>query len=212
MSEEESEQRKTPSRSENTERFTKDQAEKKGVNPVLYVAGLTLVVVTMAAGVFYTSASLSTSSAEASTQTASAAAERATSCSTGAFLNPTAKGAEEVTDVNGVVKLPIADFADGKARFYSYCVDGKLVPFFIVRGSDGIIRAAFNACDACYMQKMGYHQEGDFMVCNHCGYRSPSARINIDVGGCNPAPLVDVKDGDDVAIKVSDIARGADYF
>ena len=117
-----------------------------------------------------------------------------------------------MTPEGGVVSLPVADLADGRARYFSVLVAGKTVPFFVLRSSDGAIRAAFDACDVCYPFRKGYRQEGDVMVCNNCGRRFPSVRINVEIGGCNPSPLQMQVQGDRVIIKTTDIASGAKYF
>ena len=117
-----------------------------------------------------------------------------------------------VTAQDGIIQLPVADFPDNKAHFYTYQDAGKVIPFFVLRSSDGVIRAAFNACDVCYAAKKGYHQEGDEMVCNNCGTRFPSTKINEVKGGCNPGPLAREIQGDSVVIQVSDVQAGAVYF
>jgi uncharacterized membrane protein len=109
--------------------------------------------------------------------------------------------------------IPIADLNGRKAKFYSYnLAGGQKVSFFVVRCSDGVIRTAFDACDVCYQSRLGYHQEGDDMVCNKCGRHFPSSRINEITGGCNPAALDRQVAGDRVIIKASDLAEGAQYF
>lgn len=113
---------------------------------------------------------------------------------------------------DGVVRLAASDFADGRARFYTYRGSTKTVTFFVLKSSDGVIRAAFDACDVCYAAKKGYRQEGDVMVCNNCGTRFPSVRINVEVGGCNPSPLQMQVQGDTILIKASDIEAGARFF
>ena len=94
--------------------------------------------------------------------------------------------------------LPVALFADGKARFYRYDDGaGVTIQYFVLKSSDGVIRAAFDACDSCWPAGKGYRQEGDEMVCNNCRRRFPSVQVNVVKGGCNPAPLrrsVRVKD------------------
>ncbi|MHB1355052.1 MAG: Fe-S-containing protein [Anaerolineae bacterium] len=117
-----------------------------------------------------------------------------------------------VTAQDGMVLLPVADFADNTARFYTYQDDGKVISFFVLKSSDGVIRAAFDACDVCFAAKKGYHQEGDEMVCNNCGTRFPSVKINVITGGCNPGALTREVQGDNVVIQVSDIQAGAFYF
>lgn len=117
-----------------------------------------------------------------------------------------------VTAQDGAIRLAVADFADGQAHFYAFRSTKGPIPFFVMKSSDGVIRAAFDACDVCYPAHKGYHQEGDEMVCNNCGSRFPSARINEVSGGCNPAPLTRQVQGDTLLIKVADLEAGARYF
>jgi len=112
---------------------------------------------------------------------------------------------------NGAVTIPVADVADGEAHYFSFD-QGKEVKFFLLKSSDGVIRAAFDACDVCYLEKKGYSQDGEFMVCNNCGMRFHSSRINEVQGGCNPSPLTRTYDADNVTIQASDIAAGSGYF
>ena len=126
---------------------------------------------------------------------------------------PGRSGKYEVAEAeNGIIAFDTAEFADGVARYYNYPFREATVSFFIMRSSDGVMRAAFDACDVCFREMKGYRQEGDIMVCNNCGQRFPSERINVERGGCNPAPLDrSVRDGQ-VEIAVSDIFRGLRYF
>jgi len=110
------------------------------------------------------------------------------------------------------IRLPLSTFEDGLAHFYSYNIGGTLVEFFVLKSSDGVVRAAFNACDVCYPAHKGYRQEGDEMVCNNCGRRFPSRLINEVSGGCNPVPLTRTVEGSDLVIRVDDLAAGIGYF
>lgn len=107
-----------------------------------------------------------------------------------------------------------SDFADGKARYYSYkSPQGLDIRYFLLKSSDGVIRAAFDSCDTCWSAGKGYRQEGDFMVCNNCGLRFASVKINEIKGGCNPAPLSRTAKGDKIIVKVKDIIeQGSFYF
>jgi uncharacterized membrane protein len=111
------------------------------------------------------------------------------------------------------VKYPVSQFADGEA--YKYMLKGPrgiVIRFFILKSSDGVIRAAFDACDVCWPANKGYTKAGDDMVCNNCGLKFPTAKINEVKGGCNPSPLKrKVKNGE-VIINIKDILAGARYF
>lgn len=113
---------------------------------------------------------------------------------------------------NGEVILPLKKINDGKAHHYTYKSNGKEINFFVVMSRDGVIRAAFDACDVCFPAKKGYTQQGDYMICNNCGRKFHSARINVVKGGCNPAPLNRAIKGDNLVIRVDDILSGGGYF
>jgi uncharacterized membrane protein len=114
---------------------------------------------------------------------------------------------------SAVVTYPVADFADGKARHFQYKTPkGKTVRYFIVRSSDGVIRAAFDACDVCWPAGKGYYQEGDIMVCRNCGRKFPSNKVNVVTGGCNPGALNRQVTQTQVIIQVKDILEGERYY
>lgn len=119
---------------------------------------------------------------------------------------------KQVKAENGLVHIPLAAVDDGQAHYFSYNIQGKTIKFFVIRSNDGIIRAAFDACDVCFPEKKGYSQNGDFMICDNCGQAFHSSRINVLEGGCNPAPLRRVSQGKNLVIAVADILTGARYF
>ena len=84
-----------------------------------------------------------------------------------------------------------------------------MVSFFTLKSRDGVIRAAIDACDVCFRTGKGYVQDGRFMVCENCGQKFISSRINIVKGGCNPAPLKREVIGEYLVIKMEDIE---DFF
>ena len=110
------------------------------------------------------------------------------------------------------VLIPLAGVADGKARFFELRDAGKALRFFVVQGADGVVRAAFDACDVCYHARKGYTLDGEQMVCVNCSQRFHVARINEVQGGCNPAPLERTVDGDTLRIPLAALRAGANYF
>ena len=132
----------------------------------------------------------------------------------GVFLFFTLQG-EEASAGGPATEIthPIKAFQDGKARHYEYKTQDKItIKYFIVKSSDGVIRAAFDACDVCWPEGKGYQQKGDYMVCRNCGRRFASVKVNELQGGCNPAPLSRQIAGDKLVIKVKDILDGQKYF
>lgn len=125
---------------------------------------------------------------------------------------PGTGGATSVTASVGKVTIPIADLNDGQAHFYSYKGQSGKIPFFVIKGKDGTLRAAFDACDVCYKEKKGYEQKGEQMICKNCNQAFPVARIGTVSGGCNPSPLKTTLNGATLEIAVSDLEAGAHYF
>ena len=111
------------------------------------------------------------------------------------------------------VSFAAADFSDGQARFYRYVsAAGKEIRFFLMKSSDGVVRAAFDTCDVCFRERRGYRQSGDNMLCNNCGKAFPSRDINVVQGGCNPAPIERAVEGDRVVVRAATLEQGAFYF
>ena len=110
------------------------------------------------------------------------------------------------------LRIPLGELSS-TAKFYDYTLPGnKKMRFFALKSSDGVYRAALDACDTCYHAKKGYHQEGDDMVCNNCGLHFHSAQVNEVHGGCNPVGLPRQVEGDSLIIKTSDLEARQQYF
>jgi len=123
----------------------------------------------------------------------------------------TAKAAG-VVETADEVRIPLIALESGKAVFLKADVGGKEIYYFALKSSDGVYRAAYDACDVCFRANRGYRQEGDLMVCNNCGQSFPSVKVNEVKGGCNPSPLARTVEGGTLIIKKSDIAAGGPYF
>ena len=115
-------------------------------------------------------------------------------------------------NVASQVSLPATLFEDGKARHFQHVAGDFKIKYFVLKSSDGIIRAAFDACDVCWPAGKGYYQEGDYMVCRNCGRKFASVLVNEVKGGCNPAPLNRRVENGNVIIEVKDILDGRQYF
>jgi hypothetical protein len=116
--------------------------------------------------------------------------------------------------VNGQVSLDVSGLG-AQAHFYNVALaDGKTVYFFVVKDKAGVYRAAANACQVCFSTKRGFHQEGDWMVCNTCGNRYPLSKIATEKGGCNPVPInPNLKvNGGKATLQLADLEQIANYF
>ena len=121
-------------------------------------------------------------------------------------------GQTGLDESNGIITHPEVNFMGGIAKFFQHQHENFTIKYFVLKSSDGVIRAAFDACDVCWPAGKGYYQDGDHMVCRNCGRRFASIRVNEVKGGCNPAPLNrSVQDGQ-VVIKIKDLLEGKQYF
>jgi uncharacterized membrane protein len=111
------------------------------------------------------------------------------------------------------VAYPVELFDDGQARFFRYAADDTVtIKYFVLKSSDGVVRAAFDACDVCWRAGKGYYQSGDVMVCRNCGRTFASVLVNEVKGGCNPAPLRRKVEDGKVVIQLEDVLAGKQYF
>lgn len=137
-----------------------------------------------------------------------------------AFINSqdTGKDVEfekSVTDDSGDnVVINEMEVSDGEFHYFSYDSDGTEVKYFVVKGDDGQIHTAFDACDVCYHAKKGYSQEGDRAKCINCGKTFPVEDLGTENsgGGCWPGMLPHTIVDGQIMIKTTDLERGTYYF
>ena len=110
------------------------------------------------------------------------------------------------------VRIPVSEISSNIKK-YSYDADGVKVNYFVVKGSDGKIRTAFDGCDSCGGYK-GYSQRGSDVVCNNCGnvFKIDSIGTKNTPGGCWPSYLSHKIEEGNVLIEKSEIADGAFRF
>lgn len=117
--------------------------------------------------------------------------------------------------VDGRITITADAVDDNLAHYYNTELPGgKIIYFFIVKDKAGIYRAAANACQVCFDARMGFRQEGDFMVCNTCGNKYPLSKIATEKGGCNPGPInpnLEIQNGN-IIIEQQDLEQVGDLF
>jgi uncharacterized membrane protein len=110
------------------------------------------------------------------------------------------------------VTIPVSQVSDGQAHYFTYASGGTEVQYFVMEAPNGKVKVALDACQVCYPEKKGYHQEGGVMVCNNCGRRFEANQIDVERGGCNPIPVAfKVRDGS-LVLPTSELQSGVQYF
>ncbi len=127
----------------------------------------------------------------------------------------TGKNGQSVELTNGQVVLSADKLDDNIVQYYNTKLSsGKTIYYFVVKDRSGVYRAAANACQVCYGARMGFTQEGNFMVCATCGNKYPLEKIATEKGGCNPGPInPNLKvDNGKIIINESELEQVADLF
>jgi len=110
------------------------------------------------------------------------------------------------------ISIPLSEISEDM-NLMEYQANGVNVRYFIVLGSDGEVRTAFDACDVCGGNK-GYAQNGDDVVCKNCGrvFSIDDLGSKNRGGGCWPSYLPHQIQGNNVIIQKSDLEAGAFRF
>ena len=111
-----------------------------------------------------------------------------------------------------LIRIPLAKLTGQVQKFE--LVDGeKTIKYMAVLGSDGSPRTAFDACEICG-GSMGYEQKGTDVECKKCGRFFSIDSLGTDNlgGGCWPAHVRHIIEGDQVVIEQGDILKGGRYF
>ena len=121
-------------------------------------------------------------------------------------------GSSSSLNSESVVSIPLDEISDELTKF-EYDANGVIVKYFVVEGSDGEIRTAFDACDVCGGSK-GYQQQGTDIVCKNCGkvFRIDGLGTKNKGYGCWPSYLSHTIEDGNVIIPVSELKAGAYRF
>jgi uncharacterized membrane protein len=110
------------------------------------------------------------------------------------------------------VRIPLSELSK-TVNFYELDDNGVKISYFVVLGSDGKPRTAFDACDVCGGYK-GYEQQGNDIACRNCGrvFSIDGLGTKNKGYGCWPSYLPHEVIGDELLIKTSDLRAGSYRF
>jgi high-affinity iron transporter len=102
------------------------------------------------------------------------------------------------------LRIPIRDVQDGAMHLYSAEVAGSdTLRFMIIKKPDGW-GTALDACRICGAE--GYRQDGQNVVCRHCGSAIYVPSIG-QAGGCNPIGVPARVEGTDLVLNLSSLTQ-----
>jgi high-affinity iron transporter len=103
------------------------------------------------------------------------------------------------------VRVPLSQVDDGKLHLFTVNVANQTLRFMIIKKPNGY-GTALDACRICGAE--GYRQDGQNVVCRHCGSAIYVPSIG-DQGGCNPIGVTSHIDGSDIVMDLSSFGRAA---
>lgn len=116
---------------------------------------------------------------------------------------------EPVVIENGSATMPLPALDDGQLHRFGFTSGNRLVRFLAMKGADGKIRTALDACEIC--GSFGYLQEGKNLLCLNCAAEINPLTMGIG-GGCNPIPLPSEITATAVRVATSHLEKAARLF
>jgi FTR1 family protein len=101
------------------------------------------------------------------------------------------------------LRIPLSEVQDGNLHLYAANSGNQSFRFLIVKKPNGW-GVALDACRICGAE--GYRQDGQNVVCRHCGSAIYVPTIG-EAGGCNPVGVPFHVDGTDLVVHVSALSR-----
>jgi len=117
--------------------------------------------------------------------------------------NSAPPSAHTVAAVGNEVRIPISEVQDGKMHLFTISVGTQSLRFMIIKKPNGY-GTALDACRICGAE--GYRQDGQNVVCRHCGSAIYVPTIG-EPGGCNPIGMPSHVHGADLVLDVSSLVQ-----
>lgn len=103
------------------------------------------------------------------------------------------------------VRVPLSEIQDANLHLFTVDVGGQALRFMIIKKPNGY-GTALDACRICGAE--GYRQDGQNVVCRHCGSAIYVPSIG-EQGGCNPIGVPARVEGGDLVMDVSSLTQAA---
>jgi FTR1 family protein len=117
--------------------------------------------------------------------------------------NAAPPSARAIAAMGNEVRIPVSDVQDGKMHLFTINAAGQSLRFMIIKKPNGY-GTALDACRICGAE--GYRQDGQNVVCRHCGSAIYVPTIG-EAGGCNPIGVPSHVDGADLVLDVSSLVQ-----
>lgn len=113
--------------------------------------------------------------------------------------NAAPPAAQVVDPAGNEVRIPLSEVQDGRMHLFTLNAAGQSVRFMVIKRPNGFA-AALDACRICGAE--GYRQDGQNVICRHCGSAIYVPTIG-EAGGCNPIGVASHADGAELVVDIS---------
>jgi FTR1 family protein len=120
-----------------------------------------------------------------------------------AHANSAPPASHKVAPSSELIHIPLADVQDGNLHIFTVNSGAQDFRFIIIRKPQGW-GVALDACRICGAE--GYRQDGQNVVCRHCGSAIYIPTIG-EAGGCNPVGLPFQIQGSEIVVNISAITH-----
>jgi uncharacterized membrane protein len=110
-----------------------------------------------------------------------------------------------IAAVGNEVRVPLSEVQDSNMHLFTVNVDGQSLRFMVIKKPNGY-GTALDACRICGAE--GYRQDGQNVVCRHCGSAIYVPSIG-EAGGCNPVGVPSHVDGGDLVMDLTSLTQAA---
>ena len=114
---------------------------------------------------------------------------------------PPAARAIAASGASGELRIPMGEVQDGNLHLFTAKSGDQTFRFLIIKKPSGW-GVALDACRICGAE--GYRQDGQNVVCRHCGSAIYVPTIG-EAGGCNPVGVPFQVDGSDIVVHLSSL-------
>ena len=120
-----------------------------------------------------------------------------------ARANSAPPSSHSITASGDLIRVPVAEVQDGNLHIFNVNSPSQEFRFLVIKKPQGW-GVALDACRICGAE--GYRQDGQNVVCRHCGSAIYVPTIG-EAGGCNPVGFPFQIQGSDIVVNVSSITR-----
>ncbi len=117
--------------------------------------------------------------------------------------------ATPVAALDGLVRIPLAELADGDLHRYEFQSASGATRFFAMIRAGMEPAVALDACEICGPE--GYYRQASNVICKNCGAAIYIPSIGLS-GGCNPIPLPHTVTSTEILIMEKALAEAAPVF